>query len=105
MKLLFCKKCFDVISLIEIKRTCKCGGVGGKYIDTLNAIYFGLSAVPIGFANNTLAKAINNQPNNGIGESFNAFVIPKNCPTYKLVSETRFTEHQNQENTKIKNQA
>lgn len=88
MKLLLCKKCLDLISLhIDEKRMCKCGSVGGKYTDGLNAVYFGDMAVPIGFANITLIAAIHNQPEDGMGEDFTAFVIPKVCPTYKLVLE------------------
>ena len=88
MKLLLCKKCQDVVRLSEDeKRICECGKVGGKYIDDLNAVYFGEMAVPIGFANSSLVNAIYNQPEEGMGETFNAFVIPKVCPTYKLVSE------------------
>jgi hypothetical protein len=90
MKLLFCKSCNDIVKLIETKRTCKCGKVGGKYTDDLNAVYFGEMAVPIGFANSTLVKAINNQPQNGIGENFTSFVIPRDCSTYKLVLEQDF---------------
>lgn len=87
MKLLLCKKCQDVIRLIDIKRTCKCGSCGGRYIDDVNAIYFGIVATPIGFANNTLLDAIRKQPNSGMGENFTAFVIPKLCPSYEFVSE------------------
>lgn len=85
MKLLLCKKCQDIIRLVDIKRTCKCGRVGGKYTDSINAVYFGDSAIPIGFASSSLVKAIHNQPIEGMGEGFIAFVIPKNCPTYKLI--------------------
>jgi len=35
-------------------------------------------AVPIGFANSTLVKAVHNQPKDGMGENFTSFVIPKN---------------------------
>jgi len=86
MKLLLCKECQDIVRLIQDeKRVCQCGKVGGKYTDNLNAIYFGEMAVPIGFANSTLVKAVHKQPENGMGENFTAFVIPKVCPTYKLV--------------------
>lgn len=87
MKLLLCKECQDVVRLIQEKRVCKCGKVGGKYIDDLNAVYFGEMAIPIGFANSTLVQAVHNQPKNGMGENFIAFVIPKISSTYKLISE------------------
>lgn len=86
MKLLFCEKCTDIIRLIKNETTfCKCGSVGGKYIDNLNAVYFGEMGVPIGFDNYSFYDAICDQPKEGMGVTFTAFVIPKNCPTYKLV--------------------
>lgn len=87
MKLLLCTECQDIVRLIDVKRTCKCGKVGGKYTGDLNAIYFGETGVPIGFENSTLVKAVQNQPEIGLGEKFTAFVIPKVCSTYKLVLE------------------
>lgn len=87
MKLLLCKECQDIVRLINVKRICKCGKVGGKYTDAFNAVYFGEMAVPIGFANSTLVKAIHSQPGKGMGEHFTAFVCPKDCLTYKLVLE------------------
>ena len=89
MKLIVCRECQDVVRLIQgEKRTCKCGKVGGKYLDELNAVYFGDMAVPIGFANNSLAMAIRNQPKQGMGQDFDAFVIPKVCNTFTLVEES-----------------
>lgn len=89
--MLLCKECQDVLRLTqEEKRTCKCGKVGGMYIDSLNAKYFGELAVPIGFANGSLVQAIDNQPEVGLGENFSAFVIPVNCPTYKQITEQEF---------------
>ena len=87
MKLLLCKKCQDIIRLIDVKRTCKCGKIGGRDIDDINAVYFGKMAVPIGFENGTLVKAVHNQPKNGMGKNFTAFVIPKICSTYKFILE------------------
>lgn len=88
MKLLLCKECADIVRLIQDeKRICKCGKVGGRYIDDLNAVYFGELAVPIGFENSTLLKAVHNQPKDGMGERFTAFVIAKACLTYKLILE------------------
>jgi hypothetical protein len=85
MKLLFCKNCCDVISLTpEEERFCKCKNVHGKYTDSLNAVYSG-DAIPIGFNNNTFAYALKNQPDNGMGENFDAFVIPKKCDTFRKV--------------------
>ena len=60
-------------------KSCSCGGAGGMYIDDLYAIYNG--GVPIGFQNKSFLKALRNQPKEGVGFKFEAFVIPKDCPT------------------------
>jgi hypothetical protein len=59
-----------------------CGKCKGHYIDGIYAVYSGDCAVPLGFANSTLVKAVNNQPQSGMGENFTAFVIPKICETF-----------------------
>ena len=90
MKLLLCKNCQDVIRLVQEEvRTCRCGKVSGKYINDLDAIYSGDDAIPLGFANSTLVKAIVNQPEDGWGKEFTAFVIPKNCPTFVKINEVK----------------
>lgn len=59
---------------------CGCKGCGGRYINDLDAIYWG-TCVPLGFSNSSLSAAVSEQPPSGMGERFEAFVIPKNCPT------------------------
>jgi len=81
MKLIYCPQCHDVVKLDFMERTCECRASYGYYEDDLNAIYGG-SAVPLGFANSSLVKAVKNQPDKGMGENFEAFVIPKSCPTF-----------------------
>jgi hypothetical protein len=76
-----------MIKLDYKPRTCKCRGVGGYYkSDGVNAEYWGEHAVPLGFANVSLGRAILNQPESGKGREFKAFVIPKVCPTMKKVT-------------------
>ncbi|MFW9874521.1 MAG: hypothetical protein ACFFG0_15550 [Candidatus Thorarchaeota archaeon] len=83
MKLIFCPKCQDVRKLQLSKNiSCSCGCSGGMYLNDLNAIYFG-DAIPIGFSNSSFAKAIRNQPEEGQGGRFEAFIIPKKCNTFK----------------------
>lgn len=83
MKLLKCNKCYHVFSLTYDERTCDCGETSGKYYeDGLHAKYSG-DATPLGFANNSFRAAIQNQPEDGWGETFEAFVIPKECNTFK----------------------
>jgi hypothetical protein len=88
MKLILCKQCTDVVRLFEVERRCKCGAVGGRYLDGLNAEYWGDDAVPIGFHNALLLNAIANQPYTGMGKNFEAFVIPRECGTMKKVGDT-----------------
>jgi len=84
MKLILCTKCQDVVRLIqENERSCECGNCSGQYTDELNAWYKGDTVIPLGFANNTLLMALLNQPDCGWGENFTAFVIPKECDTFK----------------------
>jgi hypothetical protein len=87
MKLLLCKECHDVVRLQSVKRVCKCGKSGGRYTDGINAVYFGENAVPLGFSNSSLVNAVVNQPNNGSGKEFIAFVIPKVTKNCNLVNE------------------
>lgn len=90
MKLLLCRKCYDVFKLNDERvRFCQCGAIGGRLIDGLNAEYWGQEAVPLGFANSTLAKAVVNRPADGMGRLFDAFVIPIHCETMKKVRKPR----------------
>ena len=83
MKLLLCRKCQDVVRLIQKERSCECGCVKGRYINNIYAEYSGEHAVPLGFANGSFVQAIRNQPKSGWGENFEAFVIPQECETFK----------------------
>lgn len=82
MKLIFCKKCQDVFRLIPEVRFCQCGKCAGLYLDEINAVYTGKPAYPLGINNQTLVQALENQPKTGMGECFEAFVIPKECRTF-----------------------
>jgi hypothetical protein len=85
MKLFLCQKCGDVVRCIEKKRTCKCKKSWGRYIDELYAEYGGEHAVPLGFDNSSLTLAVRAQPESGWGQRFDAFVIAKECDTFKKV--------------------
>ena len=86
MKLILCRSCQDVFKLSSTEiRFCACGKCSGLYLDdNLNARYYGEDAIPIGFANSSLASAIKSRPEDGQGFIFTAFVIPKKCDTFKL---------------------
>lgn len=81
MKLLFCPKCEDVRKLQFRRVFCECGKSWGNYFeDGLNA-YIGGEAVPLGFDNSSLQRALKNRPKQGPGKRFDAFVIQTNCDT------------------------
>ena len=84
MKLIFCPHCQDIVKLHEQITVCVCGKSWGRYTNGLHARYSG-DAVPLGLSNVSLVKAINNQPESGDGECFEAFVISKTCPTFRRV--------------------
>ena len=86
MKLLYCIECQDIIRLIETERVCMCGKTKGRYINHVEAIYSG-SGIPIGLNNTKFVEAMFFQPENGPGRVFEAFVIPKECETFKEVKE------------------
>jgi hypothetical protein len=92
MKLLYCNTCRDIVKLNRTTRTCHCGATGGHYKqDGLNAIYYG-PAIPLGFANSSFHEAIDSQPEFGMGTNYNAFVIPKVCPTMVHVDLSDYVE-------------
>lgn len=86
MKLIFCKKCNDVVALRRQERSCFCGESKGAYgPDGLHATISGF-AIPLGFANSSFEHALRNQPEEGWGKVFTAFVIEKDCPTVEVTS-------------------
>jgi len=80
MKLIYCRKCRDVIALRADGegRECLCGKSWGRYVDGINAEIEG-PCIPLGFANWSFTKALANQPSKSPGEIFTAFVIEKRC--------------------------
>lgn len=82
MKLLMCLNCNDVFSLDMYEKSCRCGRSKGKYINQQLAEYTGEFTMPLGFSNSSLIQAIKDQPNEGLGKEFTAFVVPKKCETF-----------------------
>lgn len=88
MKLIRCSACGDVYNVTFEKKYCHCGRTSAQYDeDGLYAVYSGETAVPIGFSNESLIKAMQQRPEKGAGKTFIAFVIPKECPTFRKVGE------------------
>ncbi len=88
MKLIFCPICHDILKLaLNTVKACECGESWGAYEeDGLNAFYGG-EAVPLGIANRSFFNAVNKQPPIGLGKTFEAFVIPAKCNTFKKESQ------------------
>jgi len=87
MKLLFCTNCYDIISLKSEERRCQCGTTGGKYLDDLMAEYWGDNAVPLGISNPSFVAALTaGQPVGDKGLNFEAFIMPKDCETFKKIN-------------------
>jgi hypothetical protein len=86
MKLIYCKKCYDVFKLPSSKnnaKKCSCGKSSGYYMmDGLNAVISG-PCIPLGIDNYSFIEAISKQPKMGPGYNFDAFVIPEHCNTIK----------------------
>lgn len=82
MKLIFCPDCHDIVRLLLVRRECVCGKSWGKYVNFLDA-EIGGNAIPIGFSNESFMEAVNNRPENGLGEIFTSFIIPRQCDTVK----------------------
>ena len=86
MKLLLCLKCNDIFNLADSTKECSCKETGGRYLDHVDAVYWGHYAVPLGFDNLSVRKALIQRPNMGKGSRFQAFVIPKNCSTMNRIN-------------------
>ena len=83
MKLIFCTNCYDVFNLRYEMKTCSCKKSAGRYRSELDAEIEGEHALPLGFENKSFMVAIKNQPSEGMGKRFEAFVIPKKVLTIK----------------------
>ena len=91
MKLLYCRRCKDIITLAHQLRACSCGMSKGMYSDTHHAQYTGEFAVPLGIRDDSFAEAVRNQPAKDTpdrkgGVEIVAFVIPKVCGTMERIS-------------------
>lgn len=97
MKLLLCRACQDVLKLQESPsqreaRRCKCGKSGGRYLDQLNAEFWGRHALLIGFDNNSLAAVVHGDLWKGdppYGPRFTAFIIPEETNSVRKVRAPR----------------
>ncbi len=87
MKLIFCKKCYDVKKIHTTKVFCACEKSWGRYYPNGLDAEYGGEAIPLAFVNKSFAGALYTQPatDNHGGVPFAAFVIPKECKTYKKV--------------------
>lgn len=82
MKLLLCLNCSDVIKLDLEERKCKCGETKGKYLDNINAVYSGETAIRLGIDNRSLSLSLLLENKGKRGVRFESFLIPENCDTF-----------------------
>lgn len=84
MKLFYCPYCQDVVTLqIDSLCYCNCSRSWGSYTDILE-VTIGGAAIPLGIDWKSLAVALRRHELGVEGSiSFDAFVIPENCPTVK----------------------
>lgn len=82
MKLIYCPDCNDVRALSKEPVSCRCGHACGVYINVIDAEISG-TAISLGFGNSSFSHALINQPEDGAGKEFLAFVIPKSCKTIR----------------------
>ena len=84
MKLLMCGNCEAIFNLGTHVKSCSCGQTIGAYDeDRYHAWFEGDEAMPLGFQNLSFGWAMARQPERGAGRSFEAFVIPKECSTFR----------------------
>ena len=86
MKLLYCTECHDIVLLTYNLRHCECKKCYGFYADEINAIFCG-PGVCVGFNNKSFLDALRNQPEEGMGECFEAFIIPKTVSSIRKVDD------------------
>jgi hypothetical protein len=70
MKLLYCKKCKDVINLKLELKTCSCEETEGRYIDDINAEYSGKHAIPFAIDNFSFAARARGKKASPISNNF-----------------------------------
>lgn len=91
MKLLYCRRCKDIIALAHQLKSCACGMSKGMFSDTFHAQYTGEFAVPLTILTESLEDAVRNQPTEDTpdrkgGVKIEAFVIPKVCVRMERVA-------------------
>lgn len=109
MKLILCVKCSDVFKLQQEYKECSCGSCGGKYLNDIDAEYWGEEGkvFMLGFANNSLIDALKQQIAYGdseekfehgyykgynVGRRFEAFIMPNDAPTVSFVNKDGYAK-------------
>lgn len=89
MKLLYCNECEDIVVLRSYFRTCECKSCRGRYVDDVNAIFYGPGTV-IGVSNPSFSKAlgmtaldVSRGRERDMGHNFDSWVMPLGCLSVK----------------------
>lgn len=89
MKLLYCNECEDIVVLRSYMRSCECKACRGRYVDDVNAVYYGPATI-LGVSNPTFSKALSltgidvaRGRERELGHTFESWVMPFGCPSVK----------------------
>jgi hypothetical protein len=82
VRLIFCRRCSDVITVSRIPHLCACGATAVRAMADGTGVYHSDddAAVPIAIDDASLAAAIQARPLAGDGAPFTACVLPEFCP-------------------------
>lgn len=87
MKLIYCTRCAQIVSLCHQETKCRCGLSGGFYKNDNQTVVLYGPCIPLGITNESFMKALKNRPGRGPGAEFVAFIIPRRCITVKRIEE------------------
>ena len=90
MKLLHCPECKDTFNLTIRSKVCSCKKTKGMYLNKADAIYTGIG-IPLGLLSEEYYKLADLQQETG-RHTIDAFVIAKDCATYRKVSSIEYNE-------------
>ena len=88
MKLIYCKRCGDIIRLWQAPRKCMCGESKGQYINIIDAEISG-PCLALGFSNEDFTSAVyhpRREEDRG-GIEFLAFIIPEGAISVERVDD------------------
>lgn len=87
MILIFCPHCQEARSLSSKElRSCSCGKSQGRYTEDGTKCQISEAAIPLGIANDTLRRGMENRPQEGLGFRLDSLVLPYTSPLFEVIS-------------------